>query len=157
MRPTGTFPAFIVATNRIKIMPEEATNLITGTDPAEINLEASKAHAEAAGDTAKTAAQDIYSSTKGKAEAAIGKGKEQLSKAAQDLSDAGKAKYEDLKAKATVKGEEYKGKAQDALGEAQAKAKVIQSDSEQYIRDNPLQAVGIALGVGFVLGIVLRK
>ncbi len=137
---------------------EEVTNLIDATpDAAESNLESSQAHAEAATNTGKAAAKDIYSSSKKKAEDAIATGKAQLSKAAQDLSDAGKAKYEDLKTQATARGEVYKAKAEDAYGEAQAKAKVYQADTEQYIRDNPLQAVGIAAGIGFLIGIILRK
>ena len=35
--------------------------------------------------------------------------------------------------------------------------KQIGEDSEEYIRENPLQAVGIALAAGFVLGLVIRR
>jgi hypothetical protein len=159
-QPADTFPTFSFSQsiNPIRKMPDEVPNPISATpDATESNLESSQAHAEAAADTSKSAAKDIYSSTKKKAEDAIATSKAQLSKAAQDLSEAGKAKYEDLKTQAAAKGEVYKAKAEDAYGEAQAKAKVFQSDSEQYIRDNPLQAVGIAAGIGFLIGIILRK
>jgi membrane protein DedA with SNARE-associated domain len=32
-----------------------------------------------------------------------------------------------------------------------------QAETENYIRENPLQAVAIAAGVGFVLGVLLRR
>lgn len=131
-------------------MSDEATNLIsdnsTPATPAEAKVDSSSAHAKATLEKTKTAAKDAYST-----------GKDQLSKAAKDLSDAASAKYADLRTEAAAKGEIYKGKAQEALSEAQVRAKTCQSDAEQYIRDNPLQAVGAALGVGFLIGILLRK
>jgi ElaB/YqjD/DUF883 family membrane-anchored ribosome-binding protein len=33
----------------------------------------------------------------------------------------------------------------------------LQAEGEAYVRDNPTKAVFIALGAGFVLGLLLRK
>ncbi len=129
-------------------MSEEVTDLISDnpTPTAEDKLDKSAAHTKTAVENTKSAAKDAYST-----------GKDQLSKAAKDLSDAASVKYSNLRSEAAAKGEEYKGKAQEALSDAQVRAKAYQSDAEQYIRDNPLQAVGAALGVGFLIGLILRK
>jgi ElaB/YqjD/DUF883 family membrane-anchored ribosome-binding protein len=41
--------------------------------------------------------------------------------------------------------------------EALARAKVIAGDAEEYVRGNPWQAVGIAAGVGLLLGLLLSR
>jgi ElaB/YqjD/DUF883 family membrane-anchored ribosome-binding protein len=37
------------------------------------------------------------------------------------------------------------------------RARGLQDDGEDYIRENPLQAVGIALAAGFIIGLILRR
>ncbi|MGC1482017.1 MAG: hypothetical protein WA771_16080 [Chthoniobacterales bacterium] len=123
-------------------MSEEVTDLISQHPIHE--PETSKPESKV--EHAKTVAKDAYAT-----------GKDQVSKAAKDIGDAANAKYADLKTQAAAQGEVYKGKAQDAFNEAQAKAKSVQSDTEQYVRENPLQAVGCALGAGFLIGLILRK
>jgi ElaB/YqjD/DUF883 family membrane-anchored ribosome-binding protein len=55
------------------------------------------------------------------------------------------------------KASEIKAKAESAYGEARSQAKVIQQHAEEYVRDNPLSSVCIALGAGFLLGILARR
>lgn len=55
------------------------------------------------------------------------------------------------------KASEIKAKAESAYGEARSQMKVVQQHTEEYVRDNPLSAVCIALGAGFVLGILARR
>jgi ElaB/YqjD/DUF883 family membrane-anchored ribosome-binding protein len=43
------------------------------------------------------------------------------------------------------------------LDDASGYAQSYQTEAEAYIRENPLQSVGIALGVGFLLGIIIRR
>ncbi len=124
---------------------------------AEKKLESSSAHAKAALDATTTAAKEVYETGKKQAGTAVAVSKEHLSKAAKDLSEAASTKYQEVKSQAATRAEEYKGKAQQAIGEASTKAKTFQGDTEQYIRDNPLQAVGIAVGVGFLAGLILRR
>ncbi len=50
-----------------------------------------------------------------------------------------------------------RGKAEQAWGDAQDRVRTFQEDGEQYVRDNPTKAVFTALGIGFVLGMIFRK
>ncbi|MDQ2659883.1 MAG: hypothetical protein M3Y03_05635 [Verrucomicrobiota bacterium] len=64
---------------------------------------------------------------------------------------------EDLRTAATDIAGEYRGKAEQAWGDAQDRVRTFQEDGEQYVRDNPTKAVFTALGVGFLLGIIFRR
>lgn len=55
------------------------------------------------------------------------------------------------------KASEIKAKAESAYGDARSQLKVFQKHSEEYVRENPLSSVCIALGAGFVLGILARR
>ena len=64
---------------------------------------------------------------------------------------------EDLKSAAGAFAEEYRGKAEQAWGDATSRARTFQEDAEQYVRENPTKAIFTALGIGFVLGLVFRR
>jgi len=64
---------------------------------------------------------------------------------------------EDLKSAAGAFAEEYRGKAEQAWGDATSRARTFQEDAEQYVRENPTKAICTALGIGFVLGLVFRR
>ncbi|MGI8819664.1 MAG: DUF883 family protein [Chthoniobacterales bacterium] len=64
---------------------------------------------------------------------------------------------EDLKSAATGIAQEYRGKAEQAWGDATSRARTFQEDGEQYVRENPTKAVFSALGIGFLLGMIFRK
>ena len=64
---------------------------------------------------------------------------------------------EDLKTAATNIAGEYRGKAEQAWGEAQDRVRTFQEDGETYVRENPTKAVFTALGIGFVLGLIFRR
>ena len=64
---------------------------------------------------------------------------------------------EDLRSAATEMAGEYRGKAEQAWGDARDRARTFQEDAEQYVRENPTKAVVTALGIGFVLGMIFRK
>jgi ElaB/YqjD/DUF883 family membrane-anchored ribosome-binding protein len=64
---------------------------------------------------------------------------------------------EDLRTAASDIAGEYRGKAEQAWGDAQERVRTFQEDGEQYVRDNPTKAVFTALGIGFVLGMIFRK
>ena len=101
-------------------------------------------------------------------EEATESGKEHLRAAAGDIKKAVSAKVEDIRQTAADKTDEFReaaqGKAQELSGamesawsDARSQAKTWLAQGETYIRDNPTKAVFIALGVGFVLGLLLRK
>ncbi|HEV7868355.1 MAG TPA: hypothetical protein VGO90_11785 [Chthoniobacteraceae bacterium] len=66
-------------------------------------------------------------------------------------------KADDLRAAATEKVEQVRGQVGDAYGAAREQVRSIEQDCEEYVRSNPLQAVLAALGVGFVIGLILRR
>ncbi|MBA2270499.1 MAG: hypothetical protein M3372_01965 [Verrucomicrobiota bacterium] len=64
---------------------------------------------------------------------------------------------DDLRTAATEIAGQYRGKAEEAWGDATARARTLQEDGEQYVRENPTKAVFSALGIGFVLGMIFRR
>jgi ElaB/YqjD/DUF883 family membrane-anchored ribosome-binding protein len=64
---------------------------------------------------------------------------------------------EDLKSAAGAIAGEYRGKAEQAWGDATDRVRTFQEDAEQYVRENPTKAVFTALGIGFVLGLIFRR
>ena len=64
---------------------------------------------------------------------------------------------EDLRTAATSMADEYRGKAEQAWGDAQERVRTFQEDGEAYVRENPTKAVFTALGIGFLLGIIFRR
>jgi ElaB/YqjD/DUF883 family membrane-anchored ribosome-binding protein len=64
---------------------------------------------------------------------------------------------EDLRTAATEMAQDYRGRAEQAWGDATTRARTLQEDGEQYVRENPTKAVFTALGIGFVLGMIFRK
>jgi ElaB/YqjD/DUF883 family membrane-anchored ribosome-binding protein len=76
---------------------------------------------------------------------------------ADEIRRAAEKKAEELRIAAQGKAKEFRGAAESAWSDARTRAKTWQSESETYIRENPAKAVLIALGVGFVLGLLFRK
>ena len=89
--------------------------------------------------------------------AAAGDIKEAVSAKVEDIRQAAAEKTEELREAAQDKVQELRGAAESTWSEARSQAKTWQVEGETYIRDNPTKAVFIAVGVGFVLGLLLRK
>ena len=76
-----------------------------------------------------------------------------------------------LKATSNQTGEriqEVRARAEESLRQARARVTQVEEDAlkaaremaeatEEYVRDNPWQAIGVAAGVGLLLGIVLGR
>ena len=77
-------------------------------------------------------------------------GKDHLRAAAGDLKETASAKAEDIRQAAGQKADELRGATESAWSDARSKG-------EAYVRDNPTKAVLIALGLGLLLGLLLRK
>ena len=120
-------------------------------------LESSSEHAKKALDAASEAGRVVGETVKKHAKAAYDAGREHLGAAAKDLGEAASATYGDFRDQAKTKAEQLRGRAQSAYTDATACAQDYQSEAEAYIRANPLQSVGIALGVGFLFGLILRR
>jgi len=80
-----------------------------------------------------------------------------LAKDVQELLKATASVVGDKAAEARVKVEESLKIAQDKLSDAhghvKAKGQEAFTATDTYVRDNPWNAVGIAAGIGFILGI----
>ena len=83
--------------------------------------------------------------------------KDHARRAAEDLKSAAGAFAEQYRGKAEQAWGEARGKAEQAWGDATSRARTFQEDAEQYVRENPTKAVFTALGIGFVLGLILRR
>lgn len=101
-------------------------------------------------------------------EEATQSGQEHLKSAADDLKTAAAGKIEDLREAAEQKTAELHKAAREKAKEAGRTAEAAWSSTtskgkdwltkaETYVRENPTQAVLIALGVGVFLGMCLRK
>jgi ElaB/YqjD/DUF883 family membrane-anchored ribosome-binding protein len=97
-------------------------------------------------------------------EEAVKMGQDHLKEAAGNFREAASAKVEaagqkadELRGAAQDKAQELRGVAQSAWSDTKSRAKSWQAEGEAYVRDNPTQAILIALGVGVLLGLLFRK
>ena len=109
-------------------------------------LESSTEHAKKAIDAAAQAGRSVGDSAKKEAKAAYETSREHLGAAAKDLGEAATATYGHVRHRANSI---YSG--------ASDRAHDYQHGAESFIRENPLQSVAVAVGVGFILGILLRR
>ena len=52
--------------------------------------------------------------------------------------------------------EDYRNKAEQTWDEAKVRVRTWQNEGEEYVRENPMKAVFTALGIGFLLGLMIR-
>jgi ElaB/YqjD/DUF883 family membrane-anchored ribosome-binding protein len=83
--------------------------------------------------------------------------KTHAAEAARELREAAAAKAHDLRETLTERAGEYRERANQVWSDTSVRARTLQEDGEDYIRENPLQAVGFALAAGFVIGLILRR
>ena len=79
-----------------------------------------------------------------------------VEKAGQFREFAG-TKAHDIKETATVKGQQIKEAAGEQIQQGQVKAREAHADAEEYVRQNPTKSILTALGVGFLIGLVVRR
>ena len=63
---------------------------------------------------------------------------------------------EDLRSAAGAMAGEYRERGKEVLDDALHRVRSFQEDSKEFVRANPTKAVFTALGVGFVLGLIVR-
>ncbi len=103
----------------------------------------------AAGDKAKQIAQDANAKAQQLKQSAVEK--------AQQFRDFAGTKAHDIKETAGVKAQQLKQAAGEQVQHGRVKAREAHASAEEYIRQNPTKSVLTALGVGFVLGIIVRR
>jgi ElaB/YqjD/DUF883 family membrane-anchored ribosome-binding protein len=77
--------------------------------------------------------------------------------AANALKASAVQKAEHFKSVATEKASHVRDVAQQQWDETRVRAKEIHVTTEDYIRQNPTKAVLGALGVGFLIGLIVRR
>lgn len=89
-------------------------------------------------------------------------------KAAEDLRSAATAKAQELRQAAEQRAQQWKHSAEEASqhareyadkawAETRAKTKDLASEAENFTREKPLQALLAAFGVGFLVGLILKR
>lgn len=126
-------------------------------DPISSKLESSQEHARQALEATKKAAKTTLDVGKEQFSGALKESKDHVVAAAQDIGEVAGAKYGEVRDQVRNLAEDYRGKAQQVIQSAGTRVQTLQDDAEVYIRENPLQAVAIAAGVGFVLGLLIRR
>ena len=77
-------------------------------------------------------------------------------KAERESTPARKA-AENLRSAAAATDDEYRGRTEGIRDNVLHRIGNFQDESKQYVRKNPTKAVFIALGVGFVVGLIFRR
>ncbi|MGB0991119.1 MAG: DUF883 family protein [Akkermansiaceae bacterium] len=110
------------------------------------------------------AAQDLRSAASQKATQAVQDAtnkaaqiKQSAVEKAQQFRDFAGNKAHDLKETAAVKAKQLKQVAGEQVQQGRIKAREAHADAEEYIRQHPTKSVVTALGVGFVLGLLIRR
>ena len=75
---------------------------------------------------------------------------------AEEFKAVVEAKGREFMHAAEEKSAQIKAKAETAFAGAKVRAEAIRHDTEGYVRENPLTSVCIALGAGFVVGLLAR-
>lgn len=78
-------------------------------------------------------------------------------RAAEELRAAAEQKAKDWVRVADATAEDLRQKAELALKNTQVQLKSLHSESETYIREHPLKSVLVALGAGFLVGVLVRR
>jgi ElaB/YqjD/DUF883 family membrane-anchored ribosome-binding protein len=84
-------------------------------------------------------------------------GRSHAAEAANEFKEAASAKFSDLRDTFNQRAGEYRERANQVWSDTTGRARTLTEDGEEYIRENPLQAVGIALAAGFILGVIMRR
>jgi ElaB/YqjD/DUF883 family membrane-anchored ribosome-binding protein len=121
------------------------------------NLESGSEETQRAWEATSEATKNVSGTLKKEANKAFVAGKEYLGKAVESFGEAASGTYGTIRGQASEKAQAYRAKAESVLEDASTKAKNMQSETERYIRDNPLKSVGLAVGIGFLLAAIFRR
>jgi ElaB/YqjD/DUF883 family membrane-anchored ribosome-binding protein len=66
-------------------------------------------------------------------------------------------KVEEIRARAEESLRHAKARLATIEEQAMERARVLAGDADEYVRGNPWQAVGIAAGIGLVLGLIMSR
>lgn len=83
--------------------------------------------------------------------------KDRAVESAQQFRDTASEKAAALKAAASEKAAAFKDTATEQWQDTRVKAKELHVTAEDYIRQNPTKCVLSALGLGFLIGLIVRR
>jgi ElaB/YqjD/DUF883 family membrane-anchored ribosome-binding protein len=83
--------------------------------------------------------------------------KERAVESAQQFRETATEKAAALKSAASEKAAHFKESATEQWQDTRVKAKELQVTAEDYIRQNPTKCVISALGLGFLIGLIVRR
>lgn len=66
-------------------------------------------------------------------------------------------RVEEIRARAEESVRNAKARLAEVEGQALERARELAGDADQYVRGNPWQAVGIAAGIGLLLGVLMTR
>ncbi len=66
-------------------------------------------------------------------------------------------KIDEVRVRAEESVRQAKARLADVEDEALQRARAIAEEADEYVRDNPWQVVGIAAGIGLVLGLLIGR
>jgi len=126
-------------------------------DTASANPEGSSPSVKQAAEDLRAAAgekaREIAQSTTGQAKVL----KERAVEKARQISRAASEKAEEWKSVAGEKAQHFRESASERWYETRDKAHDIHVSAEDYIREHPTKCVLGALGIGFVIGLIVRR
>jgi ElaB/YqjD/DUF883 family membrane-anchored ribosome-binding protein len=109
-------------------------------------LESSQAHAKKALETTAAAAREIADSARFVAQSAYHESKSELTAAARDIKHAACATYSSLADQTS-----------EVTNKWCERATELELELSEHVREKPLKALGVAFGLGLLLGIVLNR
>lgn len=83
--------------------------------------------------------------------------KERAVESAQQFRDTATEKATALKASAADKAQQFRANATEQWQDTRVKARELHVTAEDYIRQNPTKCVVSALGLGFLIGLIVRR
>ena len=83
--------------------------------------------------------------------------KDSAAQKAQKLRDFAGEKAAQFADVAGEKASQFKDVAGEHWGETRVKAREIQADLEEYVRQHPSKSLLVAAGVGFLVGLIVRR
>ena len=107
-------------------------------------------------DTTATTPEDNLAASKSHAMQAAEELRDAASQKADELKQAAREGAGNIRDYATDKAHEARDYAEGRYNEARTAADEYRDEGERYVRENPAKSVLIALGIGFVIGRILR-
>lgn len=89
-------------------------------------------------------------------EAQIERIREDIAALTKTVAAYGAGKADKYTAEAEKAGKDILRASHSALENARAEVAAVEKDVEARVRENPLQALGVAVGLGFLLAIIVR-